>query len=234
MRSIVTGCHEHHMRHKAQPLIRVELTRGLNRSRIAILALAIVCASTNGLGAGDAKTKIAIHRSGWRHDGLICYRSEEGQRIRIHVLRLHGEKVTHVFSKEFGKGVKTPFFCGDAVVTVDVKGLIYKMDVTGSVRFAEKPQGFRGVAGVSGPVSRKCMYVTETVPNEHDRTLRYYLCIIRVDGQRPQIIRRFALRELGFVVVDVADDSIIVVGETQSYRFKLPRCCSQELSTCAK
>jgi len=178
--------------------------------------------SADGLALG-ASSKVALGKRGWRIDGLLCYRSGEAERTKVHLIRLGPDTIETIFVKEVGRTVAPPFFCGDSVMAVHVDGTISKFDLSGRLIFAEKPAKFNGVAGLSGTVNERCLYVTETIPEGKKRKSNYYLCLVAVDGERPEVKKKFRLPELGVVEVNLMDKKILVLGQKGVYKFAMPR-----------
>jgi hypothetical protein len=185
-----------------------------------IFVLPVYCGDRPQVGASS---KVALGERGWRPDGLLCYRSREGERTKVHLIRLGTDTVETIFVKEVGRIVAPPFFCGDSVIAVHVDGTINKFDLSGRLVFSEKPAKFNGVAGLSGTVNERCLYVTETVPDEKRRKPSYYLCLVAVDGERPEVKKKFRLPELGIVKVNLMDKKILVIGRKGVHKFEIPR-----------
>lgn len=199
--------------------------------RVVLLLLGglVLCASSTysneqGVPAGQS-VKIAMGQRSWRVDGLVCYRSGEGEGTRIHLVKITAENVQPIFVKEVGRGARAPFFCGDSIILVKQDGSICKFDLNGGEIFAERPAGFTGLVMLSGPVSEKCLYMVETVADEKNRKISHYLCLVRIDGRSPRVEKRFKLREPGKIDVDSSNGRIWVRGWRKWYKFGIPTSC---------
>lgn len=185
-------------------------------------------ANVNAQAPAGPSVKIALAQRAWRPDGLLCYRSDEREGTKLHLIKITGEEVQPLFVKLIGGTAHPPFFCGDWIVTIRLDGTISKFDVSGKEVFAGKPSGLAGLVRQCGAVGARCVWVIETVADDKKRRISYCLCVVSVDGPSPKVEKRFKLRESGTVQVDAGNGRIWVFGQKKCHKFDIPRSCLAE------
>lgn len=170
---------------------------------------------------GKAQELIRVGQDSSLPNGLFCYRSGRGEDVRIHLVRLGGDKIETVFTKSMPKGAPPPVLLSEAVIVVSVDGVVHKLDLNGEFVFRMKPAGVEGVSGLSGKVNNKHIFMTETVYDKRKQGPVHYLCIVDVSGKEPIVKRKFRMVEFGKVTR--TSDDIVIIGRKKVQRLKIAK-----------
>lgn len=116
-----------------------------------------------------------------------------------------------------------PICLSNAVIAVGANGVVKKFDLNGELLFQAKPKGFDGASAMSGRLTDKCIFMTETLFEAKRKSLVYHLCIIEVCGAAPLLKARFNIPQpLG---ISRTSDHIFVIGAKETARLSISDHC---------
>jgi len=109
------------------------------------------------------------------------------------------------------------------VVVVSAEGVIRKLDFNGNFAFVAKPAEFDGACLLVGKANDDCIFMTQIQYDVRDKHFRYQLVLVDVSGTAPAVKARF--NTVQPMRIAKTSEEIIVIGETDTLRFKIPENC---------
>ncbi len=151
--------------------------------------LTVSTASTSGMVASSGS---------WHPNGRFAYNRFVHETSELSVLNVLDNPATLLFRTNLHEVVKAPICTADAVFVVSTEGTIRKFLNSGKLEFSERLPEVRGVCGLAGKLSDKCIYVTET-DFKNGRPI-YFLHLFDVGGNHVKPISKYSMRSLGPIV----------------------------------
>jgi len=152
--------------------------------------------------------------------GLFSFRSGIETNTQIHLERYANGKIQELFVKTIGKPLQNPVCLTNGVVVVCKDGVIYKLDLRGNCVFVAKPKGFEGLSITGGRLDENRIFMTEDVPNKQENRWVHSLLVVNISGTKPVLETNFDIIQPLRITHTL--DEIIVVGETNVLRLKIP------------
>ena len=159
-------------------------------------------------------------RDSFGSSGLLCFRTFNETNTQIHLAQYVNGKFSELFVKNMDYPVMAPICLTNGVIVTSSDGVVRKLNLAGDFLFVAKPKGFDGVLGLCGIVSDTCIFMQETLQNTAGKGFNFRLWLVDVSGVEPIVTAKFNIIQPWRITRAV--DEIIVVGPTNTLRFKIP------------